>query len=374
MPPVQLTYHGEPALLYRRIEGWLVRHSGGCQVDGLSQMSGSVEFIPPWCNWQHSGFWCHLSGFESWRGSLDGPGPDRTSQGPLSFPPTKPPGILRMSTPPTPQPKGTPVSANRPAAVVVLAAGEGTRMKSATPKVLHEICGRSLVGHVARRRPRAGPREPGRRRRATPASRSPRISPRSTPTSAPPSRREQNGTGHAVRMGAGGAAAAAVDGTVVVVCGDTPLLTGETLAHARRDPLRRRQRRDRADRRGAGRHRLRPDRAGRGVRARSPRSSSTRTRPTRSARSGRSTPGSSPSTGSCSRTRWARCGRTTARARSTSPTSSGSCARPGTGSGASVAADHREIAGINNRVQLAEARRMLNDRLLTRAMLGGRDA
>ncbi len=39
--------------------------------------------------------------------------------------------------------------------------------------------------------------------------------------------------------------------------------------------------------------------------------------------------------------------------------------------GASVAGDHREIAGINNRVQLAEARRALNDRLLTRAMLAG---
>ena len=32
--------------------------------------------------------------------------------------------------------------------VVVLAAGGGTRMKSKTPKVLHEIGGRSLVGHV----------------------------------------------------------------------------------------------------------------------------------------------------------------------------------------------------------------------------------
>ena len=41
-----------------------------------------------------------------------------------------------------------PVSASRPAAVMVLAAGEGTRMKSRRPKVLHEICGRSLLGHV----------------------------------------------------------------------------------------------------------------------------------------------------------------------------------------------------------------------------------
>ena len=32
--------------------------------------------------------------------------------------------------------------------VVVLAAGEGTRMKSSTPKVLHTVAGRSLLGHV----------------------------------------------------------------------------------------------------------------------------------------------------------------------------------------------------------------------------------
>lgn len=32
--------------------------------------------------------------------------------------------------------------------IVVLAAGEGTRMRSARPKVLHTICGRTLLGHV----------------------------------------------------------------------------------------------------------------------------------------------------------------------------------------------------------------------------------
>lgn len=31
---------------------------------------------------------------------------------------------------------------------IILAAGKGTRMKSATPKVLHEICGRSLIDYV----------------------------------------------------------------------------------------------------------------------------------------------------------------------------------------------------------------------------------
>jgi bifunctional UDP-N-acetylglucosamine pyrophosphorylase/glucosamine-1-phosphate N-acetyltransferase len=35
-----------------------------------------------------------------------------------------------------------------PLAVIVLAAGQGTRMKSALPKMLHRIGGRSLIGHV----------------------------------------------------------------------------------------------------------------------------------------------------------------------------------------------------------------------------------
>jgi bifunctional UDP-N-acetylglucosamine pyrophosphorylase/glucosamine-1-phosphate N-acetyltransferase len=36
----------------------------------------------------------------------------------------------------------------KPAAVVVLAAGQGTRMRSATAKVLHSVCGRTLLGHL----------------------------------------------------------------------------------------------------------------------------------------------------------------------------------------------------------------------------------
>ena len=42
------------------------------------------------------------------------------------------------------------MSDRRPTAVIVLAAGEGTRMKSTTPKVLHTIGGRSLVAHAIR--------------------------------------------------------------------------------------------------------------------------------------------------------------------------------------------------------------------------------
>ena len=40
------------------------------------------------------------------------------------------------------------MSVTRPAAVMILAAGEGTRMRSSTPKVMHSIGGRSLLHHA----------------------------------------------------------------------------------------------------------------------------------------------------------------------------------------------------------------------------------
>ncbi len=47
-------------------------------------------------------------------------------------------------------------SERRPLVAVVMAAGEGKRMKSRLPKVLHEIAGRSLVEHVVRAGFKAG--------------------------------------------------------------------------------------------------------------------------------------------------------------------------------------------------------------------------
>ena len=40
------------------------------------------------------------------------------------------------------------MAVSRPAAVVVLAAGAGTRMKSQVPKVLHPICGVTMLDHA----------------------------------------------------------------------------------------------------------------------------------------------------------------------------------------------------------------------------------
>ena len=36
----------------------------------------------------------------------------------------------------------------RKIAVIILAAGKGTRMKSKTSKVLHKLAGRPLIGHL----------------------------------------------------------------------------------------------------------------------------------------------------------------------------------------------------------------------------------
>ena len=47
----------------------------------------------------------------------------------------------------------------RPDAVIILAAGEGTRMKSTLPKVLHPIGGAPLLGHAMRAAAGAGASE-----------------------------------------------------------------------------------------------------------------------------------------------------------------------------------------------------------------------
>ncbi len=120
------------------------------------------------------------------------------------------------------------MSAGRPAAVIVLAAGEGTRMKSrTTPKVLHELCGRSIVGHVLAA---ARALDPERLVVVVGHGRDKVVEHLAgiAPDAQPVMQAEQRGTGHAVRTVL--ETVGALPGTVVVTNGDHPLLRGETLA------------------------------------------------------------------------------------------------------------------------------------------------
>jgi bifunctional UDP-N-acetylglucosamine pyrophosphorylase/glucosamine-1-phosphate N-acetyltransferase len=114
-----------------------------------------------------------------------------------------------------------------PTAVVVLAAGEGKRMRSELAKVLHAICGRSLLGHVLVAAEPLGARETvvviGNGREQVSAHLKEIESPATTVV-----QEEQRGTGHAVGL-AVEALAGTSDGVVVVLPGDVPLLTTDTL-------------------------------------------------------------------------------------------------------------------------------------------------
>jgi bifunctional UDP-N-acetylglucosamine pyrophosphorylase/glucosamine-1-phosphate N-acetyltransferase len=113
-------------------------------------------------------------------------------------------------------------------AVIVLAAGEGKRMRSATPKVLHEIGGRSLVGHAVAAADVLGADRlvvvVGHGRDAV-AGHLAAVAPHVRTAV----QDEQLGTGHAVQC-ALPEAGDVTGGTVVVTYGDVPLLTGATLA------------------------------------------------------------------------------------------------------------------------------------------------
>jgi bifunctional UDP-N-acetylglucosamine pyrophosphorylase / glucosamine-1-phosphate N-acetyltransferase len=112
-------------------------------------------------------------------------------------------------------------------AVVVLAAGQGTRMKSSRPKVLHSIAGRSLIGHVLAT---AGELQPGH---VIAVVRHARDTVVESITDAMPNalivdQDEIPGTGRAVEV-AIAALPADFAGDVVVVSGDVPLLDAATL-------------------------------------------------------------------------------------------------------------------------------------------------
>lgn len=241
-------------------------------------------------------------------------------------------------------------------------------MKSATPKVLHDICGRSLVGHVLAA---AGELEPenlvvvvGHAREKVTAHLTEIAPDVRTAVQA-----EQNGTGHAVRMGLeelGGSVA----GTVVVVCGDTPLLTGETLrqlsaTHSADGNAVTVLTAEVPDATGYGRI-VRDGASGAVTAIVEHKDASAEQRAIREINSGVFAFDGALLADALKKVRT-----DNSQGEEYLTDVLGILREAGHRVGASVAGDHREIAGINNRVQLAEARRVLNDRLLTAAMLGG---
>ena len=107
---------------------------------------------------------------------------------------------------------------------VVLAAGKSTRMKSALPKVLHEVCGRPMIEYVLDAARAAGVtrqvvivgHEAEKVKQALAAHRDVEFALQS----------EQKGTGHAVMMCRENLAGH--DGPVLVLTGDAPLMRPES--------------------------------------------------------------------------------------------------------------------------------------------------
>lgn len=244
-------------------------------------------------------------------------------------------------------------------------------MKSTTPKVLHEICGRSLLGHVVSAARELAPEHlavvVGHGREQVTAHLK-ELDPEATWAV----QHEQLGTGHAVRTALRALAADGVRlaGTTLVTCGDTPLLTGETL------------------RRLAETHEVEgnavtvltaevPDATGYGRIVREERGGAVRAivehkdatdsqRAIREINSGVFAFDSHLLADALGKLRT-----DNSQGEEYLTDVLGILREAGHRVGAALAADHREIVGINNRVQLAQARALLNQRLLEKAMLAG---
>ena len=105
---------------------------------------------------------------------------------------------------------------------IILAAGKGTRMKSKYPKVIHKVCGKEMVNHVITVSKKSGVKDIV----AILGHESEVVKEKLPKDTMIAMQTEQLGTGHAVIM--------AKDyindeDTIVVLCGDTPLVKEETL-------------------------------------------------------------------------------------------------------------------------------------------------
>jgi bifunctional UDP-N-acetylglucosamine pyrophosphorylase/glucosamine-1-phosphate N-acetyltransferase len=122
------------------------------------------------------------------------------------------------------------MTAPRSSLTVVLAAGEGTRMRSSLPKVLHPVANQSLLAHVLR----AAPSGPGSRLAVVIGPDHQAVADEARkirPDAETFVQRERLGTAHAVLAARQAIAYGADD--LLVAFGDTPLISAETFERLR---------------------------------------------------------------------------------------------------------------------------------------------
>ena len=113
-----------------------------------------------------------------------------------------------------------------PIAVVILAAGKGTRMRSDLPKVLHKAAGRTLLSHVLHSAAKAKPQ----RTVIISGPQMPEVGMEAqqvTPGAVIAIQEKRQGTAHAVGIAKEGLKG--FEGTVLVLYGDVPLIRTETI-------------------------------------------------------------------------------------------------------------------------------------------------
>ena len=106
---------------------------------------------------------------------------------------------------------------------IILAAGKGTRMKSKKYKVLHEVAGKPMVEHVLTNVKKADVNQIV----TIVGHGAEQVKETLGNQSLYSYQNEQLGTAHAVKMAE--EHLHTQEGTTLVVCGDTPLITSETL-------------------------------------------------------------------------------------------------------------------------------------------------
>ncbi|MGH3261839.1 MAG: NTP transferase domain-containing protein, partial [Trebonia sp.] len=257
----------------------------------------------------------------------------------------------------------------------MLAAGEGTRMKSSMPKALHEICGASMLGHLLVAVRGAGPQQlvvvTGHGRDAVERHVA-ALDPDAIAVFQP----SQDGTGHAVRLALEALDERAelegrgpIEGTVVVVPGDTPLLSANSVRALARH---------RVTSRAAGvvltAHVADPNGYGRVVRDRWGHVKAIVEHADASEAERKITEinsGVYAFDAAKLREALARVGSDNAQGEQYLPDVVRIFVKGGDPVGAALIDDWREIAGVNDRAQLAQAAAMMRDRLVSACMRDG---